>query len=371
MKSTGTIRSISGCMLLTFILIFAFFVTPVISAETLELPVVTWKMTTTCGPGTLMWDANMIVPRIVKELTGGRFEIKPFAPGALVPSFEAYDAVKSGSIECSQEWGCYWVGKNTAYGAINSICTGLNGWDLLNWYYQGGGEKLCQEIWAKDGFVWFADWGHGAEQGFLTNKPIRTLEDFKGLKLRVSGQVSRKVVEAVGASAVMLPGGEVFEAMKRGVIDGVEMATPYVNWQLGLQDTAKYWSTPVWHQRSGLHGLMVNQEAFDKLPEVYKAVLKYACQASTIEGMLLQDYKGAEGTKLFLEHGIEVVRMNDETIRGIELAAVKVKQQFAEENPDFAKILESQQAYLDNYAEWRNMQVPSIGSEPIHFEMPH
>jgi TRAP-type mannitol/chloroaromatic compound transport system substrate-binding protein len=316
-----------------------------------------WNMPCSMGPGTIWWDENILIAQMMEELSGGRFIIEPFAPGALVEAFEALPSVMEGSNPCCCSWAGYVSGMNFAFNAIDSVDAGMNNWDLLNWYYQGGGKKMVMDLWAQYGVVGFVNYQNCHEQGFLTSKPIKKLNDFKGLKLRTSGVGTRMLIEEFGGSAINMPGGEVYEALKRGVIDGLEMGTVWPDYQMGLWEVSKYWSVPIWHQRGSMHHFVVNEKAFNDLPDQYKAMLEYACDASTLRGSTEQEYMSAEGTRLFLEH-CEQVELDDAVVQQIEEMILEIKHQLAEESPEYEAILQSMQDYLDYIDVWKDTIKP-------------
>lgn len=334
-------------------------------SEAKELPTIKWKCVTSMGPGTIWWDESLRIPKMVEAMSGGRFKIQVFPPGALVAAFEAFDAVMNGSVECCNTWAGYASGKNKGLSAIDCVGAGMNNWDLMCWYYQHGGKKICDELLSKLGVVGWINFINCHEQGFLTGRPIKTLRDFKGLKLRVANLETRLVIDSLGATAINMPGGEVYEALKRGVIDGIEMGTTYPDWQMGLHEIAKYWSLPIWHQRASAHWFMVGKKAYDSLPDEYKAMLYNASLSSTLIGATEQEYTSAVGTKKFLQAGVKQVYLDQATINRIEEEMIKVKQKLAAENPDYKKVVESMRDYLDYMREWRKTIKPyGHGEEP-------
>jgi TRAP-type mannitol/chloroaromatic compound transport system substrate-binding protein len=298
------------------------------------------------------------VPKIVEEMSGGRFKIEMFPPGAIVPAFQALDSVVNGSVECCNTWGGYYAGKDRAFGAIECIGAGINNWDRLIWYYQHGGKKIADDLFAEFGVMAFMNYVNCAEQGFLTKKPIKNLEDYKGLKLRCANFETRQMLGSIGASVISMPAGEVYEALKRGVIDGLEMGTTYPNLQMGLHEIVEYWSLPIWHQRSCGHWFVVNKKAYDSLPNEYKAMIKYASMASCMLGSTEQEYKSAEGVKKFFEAGVKDIWLDETTTDRIEKEMVNVKEKVAAENENYRKVIESVQEYIDYMSDWRKLTDP-------------
>ena len=205
----------------------------------------TWKVQTSWPAGVGLntfktWAAS------IKEKTGGELEFKPFAAKEVVGDFELLDGVKNGVLEAMNSFTVYWVGKVPATAFLSSYLMGLrypHEWDVF--FYGKDGLKMAREIFAKQNIMYVGRIHHGPNI-IHSKKPIRSIEDFKDLKLRVPGGMIAEGFAAIGAKTTLLPGGEVFSALEKGTIEAADYTGPAVNWDLGFQQVTKYiWTGPV------------------------------------------------------------------------------------------------------------------------------
>lgn len=234
-----------------------------------------WKMVTTWPPNfPILGEACELFAKMVKEMSGGRLEIEVFGGGTLVPPLEAFDAVKNGSAEMGHGAGYYWAGKVPAAQFFASIPFGMNAQQANAWLeYEG--LKLWEELYAAYNLVPMPGGNTGVQMGGWFNKEINTLEDFKGLKMRIPGLAS-KVLEKAGGAAVLIAGGEIYTSLERGVIDATEWIGPYHDYKMGFHQIAQYYYAPGWHEAGTTLEFFSNKKAFEELPTDLKAIIKAA-----------------------------------------------------------------------------------------------
>ncbi len=349
-----------GLFLLTITaLITVFAVTPA-AAKTLR-----WRMGTTWTPSIALIEADKHFCQIVEELTGGEFKIKLYSAGELVPAFELFDAVSKGTLEAGGDWPNYWTGKNSAFDLLGSYPMGLNPIDYMVWIYQGGGLELYQEVYGKYGVYYLPHSVTPMESGVRGHKPIESLEDYKGLKIRMSGQTQGKLLQELGAAQTMLAGGEVYQALDKGVIDAAEFSSPVIDWGMGFAEVTEYWATPGWHQPASLLGVMINKKVWDELPDQYKTVLKHAAMANMLWSFTWFEYSCIDATQKFIDKGIKITRLKDEDLEKIDSMVDKYMVESAQENPLFAKVAYSQMKFLRDISQWRSIATPfTYGRNP-------
>ncbi|NES67994.1 MAG: ABC transporter substrate-binding protein, partial [Okeania sp. SIO2D1] len=211
-----------------------------------SLPKLKWTMVTSWPESldTIFGGAKTVCDR-VKEMSGGNFEITPFAAGEIVPALEVLDAVQSGTAECGHTASYYYVGKNPALGFGTSMPFGLTAQQQNAWFYYGGGLEALHKIYADFNVINFPAGNTGAQMGGWFKKEIKSLGDLKGLKMRIPG-LGGKVMERLGVNPQVLPGGEIFLALERGAIDGAEWVGPYDDIKLGLNKAAPFYYYPGW-----------------------------------------------------------------------------------------------------------------------------
>lgn len=323
-----------------------------------EEKVIKWKMSTVWTPSIELIEADKNFVKIVNDLLRGQLEIKFFEGGALVPPFELFDAVAKGTLQAGVDWPSYWSGKNTAFDLLGSYPFGLTPIDYMVWIYQGGGFDVYQEVYGKFDLVYLPHCVVPAESGIRGNKPINSIADLKGLKLRMAGRTQGKILKDAGAAQVMLAAGEIYQALDKGVLDAAEFCTPSIDWGLGFQEITKYWATPSWHQCASVLGIMINKKAWDGLPDQVKTTLKTAAMANFMQYFSFFEYRSIEYTQKFLDKGTKITRLSDEDLAKLESFANQHTLESSKENPLFAKVAYSQFKFLNDIAQWRSISTP-------------
>ncbi|MCK5500662.1 MAG: ABC transporter substrate-binding protein, partial [Tritonibacter mobilis] len=214
----------------------------------------TWQMTTT-WPSSLdliQFDKHFV--DLANKLAGDEVTIEFFEGGSLVPSGEVFGAVESGIVQAGADWPGYWAGRDPAFSPLATTSSLFNAVDYVNWIQQWGGQELYNETYGKFGMVYLPYAVTNNESGFHTKEAIRTIDDLQGKRLRVSGLEQGRLLNNLGGSQVSMAGGEIYQSLEAGVIDGAEFSTPNVDWSGGFQQVTGYWATPGWHQSASVFG---------------------------------------------------------------------------------------------------------------------
>ena len=292
--------------------------------------------------------------------------------GSLVKTDEVFDAVSNGMLDMATDWPSYWEGKNSAYALITSWPMGFTPADYMIWYWQGGGLELAQELYGKDNIVWFPHAITGPESGQRTTEPVRSLEDYEGIKMRQCGRIQSKMLEDVGGSPVFMPGGEVYMGIQRGTIDGGEFSVPEVDWNMGFQEITDYWVLPGWHQPGPVWGVLINQDTWDSFSEMTKFKFKEAAMASMMWTWTYFEYGSSTYTNKFTDAGIEITRLDDEVLERLQKKSFDYMIEEAKKNADFAKIAFSQLDFFKRMETWRKIQRPFMyGRTPAGLDRVH
>ena len=244
-----------------------------------------WKMTSAYGKGSPFYmdgpgSATDLAKRI-GEMSGGRLKIQVFGAGELIPAFEGFDAVRAGTVEMNHANAYFWTGKTFAAQYFTAVPFGLNFQGMNGWLYDGGGIELWNEVYAPFDLVAMPCGNTGVQMTGWFKKQIKKVADLKGLKMRIPG-LAGKVYANLGVDVKVLPGGEIFPALERGVIDAAEFVGPYQDRRLGLQKAAKYYYTTGWHESSTVSELLINKAAWDKLPKDLQAIVQNASAACNV-----------------------------------------------------------------------------------------
>lgn len=238
-----------------------------------------WKMVMTWPkelPG-LGTGATRLGQRI-QDLSAGRLEVKVFGAGELVPALESFDAVSKGTVEMAHCAPYYWLNKSRAAAFFCAVPGGMTAFELNAWIYNGGGQALWDKLYKPFGVRSFLAGNTGVQMGGWFKKPIESLEDIKGLKIRMPG-LGGNVINALGGNAQTIAGAEVYNALQTGVIDAAEWVGPWNDLAFGFHKIAQNYYGPGFHEGGPALELMVNNKAFDSLDKDLQQLIKVAAAA--------------------------------------------------------------------------------------------
>ncbi len=314
-----------------------------------------WRMATSWTKDNLLYvDGALAVCQRVAELSGGRLLIEAYPAGELMSAFGVFDAVSKGEVECGHSWPGYWRDKEPSFVLFSSVPNMMTMQEWAVWLYgPSQGIQLWRELYGKYNVVPFPGALNAPEFGFFTNKPLRNVGDFKGLRLRTVG-IGADVLKELGATPVILPQNEIKEALAKGEIDGFEFNTPAVDWNLGFNSSiAPYVTLPAWHQPSGMYDTFVNLNAWNKLPDDLKAIFESACKevgmvdfVAHIEGVN-PDYLAK-----YEKGGIQIFILDEQSMKRITEITNELCDNLAANDAFFAKVLKSQRDFRASYRTW-------------------
>ncbi len=224
-----------------------------------SLPTVKWRLTSSFPKSldTIFGGADTLANR-VRALTGGKFDIRVFPGGEIVPGLQALDAVQQGTVECCHTCSYYYVGKDKTFGFGTAVPFGMNARQMNAWIYYGGGQKLLDEFYSNYNVISFAGGNTGVQMGGWFRKEVKTLEDVKGLKIRIAG-LGGNVYAALGAVPQQIAGGDIYPALEKGTIDAAEWVGPYDDEKLGFYKVAKNYYYPGWWEPGPVIHFFVNK----------------------------------------------------------------------------------------------------------------
>ena len=331
-----------GVSILALLLVIGLFSTPSMSsAAQFKL-----KMATSWSKGIPLYkDMAQIFAKDVESMSGGRIKIQLLTGGSVVPALEVTDAVEKGIVQMGHTWVGYDLGKDPVSNLFGGYTGGMESVPFIHWLYAGGGKEFWKE-WRMDKFgVVAMPCGIRPPEVFLhSHKPVRTLEDFKGMKIRASG-VWGEIVPKLGASVVMLPGGEVFQALERHVIDATEWASPGENVASGLHEIAKYVIVPGAHQPATPFELVINKDTWAKLPEDLQSIIEHAAELATFKSWYRIGLLDMGALDAFEKTGNEIIYLSPETQTRCHELGKEWAQDKADKDPFFKKVFESQNSF--------------------------
>lgn len=320
-----------------------------------------WRMATPWSGGPwLERDAQMFADR-VNELSDGEIAIEVYPGGTLGSALKVTNTVKSGVAEVSHNYINYDYGTDPTTALLAGHSSGLTPEEFMMWMYEGGGVELYEEY-RRDVFdvVAFPCAILGTEIFLHSNKRVETLEDFQGLRLRTSGAWS-ELASRLGASTVVMAGGDIYSALERGVIDAAEWGSPEMNQPTGFQEVAQYVIIPGVHQSGGFLECQVNEDTWSELSEDEQDMLRLAGKLSVFETWLASSFADLDAYQALLDGPNEIVHLDQAFIDTIYEETVKWEDEYAADNEWFARVVESQRSFKDTMSVWPEYRLP-IGS---------
>jgi TRAP-type mannitol/chloroaromatic compound transport system substrate-binding protein len=282
----------------------------------------------------------------VNELSGKRLEITLFSPGALVPTFEVWEALRRNVIQISQHYLVYWSGKDAAFKAANEWAVMQDPLQHMIWHYIGDGKRIMEKICAKHGVHYLGATPIEAEH-FWSKKPLRSINDLKGLKIRAGGAAAA-TVSALGASVVTIPGAEIYQALERGVIDACEFTTLTVNTNYAFHEVAKYITMPT-YSGGGNYDWLVNQKAWNDLPDDLKKIVEVSVNETSLLYWLRIRQETVRVMEKLSKAGVQFVWWSDEDMAKLRKVRVEVMQKYAQENAEYKEKFDSQMKVLQEF----------------------
>ncbi len=316
----------------------------------------TWSLVTTWPknyPGLGM--APERFANLVDEMSEGRLKIKVFGAGELVPAMGVFDAVSNGSAEMGHGGAYYWKGKIPAAQFFAGVPFGLTADEINAWVNRGGPQELWQDLYRPFNLLPLPGGNTGTQMFGWFNKEIKSLEDIRGLKMRIPG-IGGEVFQRAGGVPVNIPGGELYTALQTGTIDATEWVGPYNDLAFGFHQIADYYYYPGWHEPGSMLEFMINLDAWNKLPETLKVIVKTAAQA--VNQDLLDEYTAMNNKalqELVSKYGVNLLPLPEEVLKEFKDISETVLDELAAEDTEFKKVYEHFKEFKNNVTNYHNI----------------
>lgn len=294
------------------------------------------------------------VAKHVSEATDGQFTIQVYAAGEIVPGLQAADAVSNGTVEMCHTAAYYYVGKDPTYALGAVIPFGLNARANHAWLYYGGGIDLLNEFYGTKGLYYLPAGNTGSQMGGWFRKEIKSVEDVKGLKMRIAG-LAGQIMQKMGAVPQQIAGGDIYPALERGTIDAAEWIGPYDDEKLGFHKVAPYYYYPGWWEGNLSLNCFINPDAWNKLPAQYKSILTTACKAATVEMLAEYDYKNPQAIRRLVQGGAQLRPYPQDVMNAAFNAAQEVYAEINAKNAAFKKIYDSMMTVRNESFLWQQV----------------
>ena len=317
-----------------------------------------WKMGSAYGSN--LPQLGTLAKRLDRDIwrvSDGHLEIKFHEPGALVPPLEMFDAVRAGAIDAAFSSPGFWGNKVPALQLFAAVPFGPTAKEYLAWIYFGGGKEMFEDLYHANGIhSIFCGMIAPEASGWFKNR-IRTVEDLKGIRMRIFG-LGAKVVKKLGVTPTQLTDGDIFMAFESGAIDAAEFSMPAIDLKLGLQRMAKNYYFPGWHQPATMFELMINLDKWMALPITAKAQVEVVCGDNIRYGLAEGEARQYAALKELQAQGVEFRRWPGEIMDALAHAWDVVVKDEVRSDADFKKVWESLKAFRQDYAIWHELSAP-------------
>ncbi|QFR43293.1 C4-dicarboxylate ABC transporter [Sulfurimonas sp. CVO] len=286
----------------------------------------------------------------LKDISGNSLEVKIYPKNVLIPDLAVFDACSSGQIDAFHSGPYYWKGKNSAFSLYSGIPFGFTAEEINSWMLFGGGLELWREHYAKYNLHPFMGGNTNIQMGGWFRKEIKSLADMNGLKMRIPG-LGGEVFSKMGVNSILLPAGEIYTSLERGVIDATEWVGPALDIKMGFYKVAPYYYSG-WHEPGSILEVTFNKQLWNKLPFEHQSMIEVA--ASEMNSSMTYEFhsENIKALKKLKELNISIHQFPKDVIDAGKIALNEVITELSEKNSDFKRVYASIQNHLSLSKEW-------------------
>lgn len=303
-----------------------------------ENPKISWRLTSSF-PKSLatLWNNSEELGRRMSEATNGNFQIQAFAAGEIVGGLQAADAVAEGTVEVAHTVGYYYWGKDPTWALGSAVPFALSARGMNAWHYFGGGIETYNKFLAAQNLFGLPGGNTGTQMGGWFSKEIKTVDDLKGLKMRIGG-FAGKIVERLGVIPQQIAGGDIYAALEKGTIDAVEFTSPADDEKLGFVKVAPYYYYPGWWEGGPTVHFMFNRKLWDELPPNYQSLLRSVCQSIDANMLQQYDWNNPPAIIRLMQQGAQLRPFSPEILQACYEVTNQVYSEIEATNPAFAEM---------------------------------
>lgn len=318
-------------------------------------PVVRWRLASSF-PHSLdtIYGAAETLSQRVKSLSDGKFSIRIYPAGELVPGLEVMDAVQQGTVQIGHTASYYYIGKHPALVFDTAVPFGLTAREQTAWMYEGGGMEAMKPIFQQFGILAFPGGNTGTQMGGWFRKPIKSMDDVVGLKMRIPG-VGGKIMSRLGANVQVLSGGDIYPALDRGAIDATEWVGPYDDAKLGFHQVASHYYYPGWWEPGPQLSFMIHEDSWNKLPKKYQSILEVAMKEAHLQMIVDYDKQNPEALVELKKKEITFAPFPKDFLNKAEEETQKYLEEQATENEDFKNVYNSWKTFKAKSNAWQSL----------------
>ena len=315
-------------------------------------PAIQWRLASSFPKSTdILFGASEMIAKRVSDATDGKFQIRPFASGEIVPALQVMDAVSNGTIQCGHTCGYYYVGKDPVYAFDTAIPFGPNARQQNAWFQYGGGREVMRDVFKTVNIIQFPAGNTGVQMGGWFRKEVKSMADLQGLKMRIAG-ITGQIMAKMGVTPSQIAGADVFPALEKGTIDATEFVGPYDDEKLGFVQVAKYYYSPGWWEGGPQVSLYVNMAEFEKLPKSYQAILESACAEANGAMLARYDAENAKALRRLVGKGAQLRTFPREMMEAGHKYAFELYDEIAAKNAPFKTVYDSWRSFLEEAQLW-------------------
>jgi TRAP-type mannitol/chloroaromatic compound transport system substrate-binding protein len=315
-------------------------------------PEVKWRMP--CSwPKSLdtLYGSAEVMAKQVAEITDNKFQIQVFAAGEIIPALQVLDAVQNGTVEIGHTSSYYYFGKDPTFAFGTSVAFGPNARLNQGWYTLGGGKEVLDEFYKKYNLVSLLAGNTGCQMGGWYRKEINSVDDLKGLKMRIGGFPGR-VLQKLGGVPQQIAGGDIYPALEKGTLDACEWVGPYDDEKLGFYKVAPHYYSPGWWEGGSMLFAFVNLDKWNALPKAYQAILTQAGHYANTWMIAKYDQLNPPALKRLLAGGTKLHVFSPPIMEASFKAAKELHSEISQTNAAFKKVYESMTDWTNNGYQW-------------------
>jgi TRAP-type mannitol/chloroaromatic compound transport system substrate-binding protein len=334
-----------------------------------SMPELRWRLTAS-WPKSLdtLFGACETFAKFVSEATDGKFQIQTFAAGEIVPGLQVLDAVQNGTVELGHTAMYYYIGKDPTWALFCAVPFGQNARQQNAWFYEADGQQLIDEFGAKFNTKALLAGNTGCQMGGWFRKEIKTVDDFKGLKMRIGGWAG-KTLGKLGVVAQQIAGGDIYPALEKGTIDAAEWVGPYDDEKLGFYKVAKFYYYPGWWEGGTTNHMLINLQKWNDLPKAYKSIITAAAAAANVMEQADYDKKNPEALKRLIGNGVQLRPFSQAIMEACLKASNEVNAEESAKNANYKKVLSSMESFRNTEYFW--WQVAEYGFDSFQIRALH
>jgi len=313
---------------------------------------ITWRMATSWPKSldTLYGGAELVAKR-VGEITEGKFQIRPFAAGEIVPGLQVLDAVQAGTVELGHTAPYYYFGKDPAFTFGTAVCFGGNARQQAAWWLFGGGREAMAPLYKDYGIVAMMAGNTNCQMGGWWRKEIKSVADMKGVKMRIGG-FAGLTLQKLGVVPTQLAAPDIYPALEKGTLDAAEWVGPYDDEKLGFNKVAKYYYYPGFWEGGPMLHVMVNEKKWAELSKPFQAALETACHEAVVWMEAKYDALNPPALRRLVAAGTQLRPFPRSVLEAAEKASYEIYEEMNAKSPHWKRIYPEWKKFRDEQFLW-------------------